>query len=583
MYTDDKNAQIVLALLKKYNIRKIVISPGTANAPITRSIQADPFFEKYSVVDERSAAYFATGLAFESGEPVVISCTGATASRNYLPALTEAYYRNLPIIALTSQHYASDHGNLVPQITNRTISQIDVKRISINLPYIKDEEDEEAWALQVNKALTLATIKGGGPVHINLPAGHSLSFTTFVLPDIPKIDYYQTDNLLCDDSLLQLRNCLYGKKIVLFIGSHRKFSLREIKAVESFIDTYDVVVFYDQTSNYHGKNKVLIPVVSDLRKINIRPEIVVDIGGISGGYCAANVLRGAEFWRISEDGEFHQRYGNLRKQFDCPEYIFFEMLVGERVTVNEHKYFKAVIENIGEIKIPNLPLSNTLISHQVASKLPEGCSLHIGVSESLSCHNFFEFRNKIDSISNVGGYGIDGAVSTLVGQSMINKSRLYFAQVGDLTFFYDMNVLGNRHISNNLRILLVNNGGGARFRLSPPQFMHLNDEINEFIGAFGHNGSAEGWSKSMNFEYLTANTKDEFLSLIDDFCSSDINKFDKPVLFEVFTAVKNEQRALKLLRNVNRSKNDIIMDKTKDIAVQVLPKTVVNLIKKLKK
>src|SRR5690606_25172776 len=128
MYTDDKNAQVVLALFKKFGIRKIVISPGTTNVPIARSVQNDPFFEVHSVVDERSAAYFATGLAFASGEPVVISCTGATASRNYLSGLTEAYYRNLPIIALTSQHHTPDYGDLVPQITDRTVSQNDVKR-----------------------------------------------------------------------------------------------------------------------------------------------------------------------------------------------------------------------------------------------------------------------------------------------------------------------------------------------------------------------------------------------------------------------------------------------------------------------
>lgn len=109
MYTSDTAARVVLSLLKQYGIKKIVVSPGSTNAPISMTVQSDPWFEVYSVVDERSAAYFATGLAYESGEPVVISCTGATASRNYLPALTEAYYRNLPVIALTSQHHVVDY------------------------------------------------------------------------------------------------------------------------------------------------------------------------------------------------------------------------------------------------------------------------------------------------------------------------------------------------------------------------------------------------------------------------------------------------------------------------------------------
>jgi 2-succinyl-5-enolpyruvyl-6-hydroxy-3-cyclohexene-1-carboxylate synthase len=101
-YTDEENAQIIIALLKAHGIRKIVASPGTTNIPITGSVQNDPYFEVYSAADERSAAYLACGLTYESGEPVVLSCTGATASRNYLPGLTEAWYRKLPVIAITS-------------------------------------------------------------------------------------------------------------------------------------------------------------------------------------------------------------------------------------------------------------------------------------------------------------------------------------------------------------------------------------------------------------------------------------------------------------------------------------------------
>lgn len=96
-YTNERNVQVVIALLKAYGIRKVIASPGTTNMTFVASIQDDPFFEMYSSVDERSAAYLACGLAAESGEPVVISCTGATASRNYMPGLTEAYYRKLPV------------------------------------------------------------------------------------------------------------------------------------------------------------------------------------------------------------------------------------------------------------------------------------------------------------------------------------------------------------------------------------------------------------------------------------------------------------------------------------------------------
>lgn len=103
-YTTDRSTQMVLSVLKAYGIKKIVVSPGTTNMAFVASAQSDPCFEMYSSVDERSAAYIACGLSQESGEAVVISCTGATASRDYMPGLTEAYYRKLPVLAITGSH-----------------------------------------------------------------------------------------------------------------------------------------------------------------------------------------------------------------------------------------------------------------------------------------------------------------------------------------------------------------------------------------------------------------------------------------------------------------------------------------------
>ena len=94
-YTNERNHQILIYLLKAHNIKKLIVSPGTANSVFVGSIQNDPFFEIYSCVDERSAAYMACGLSIETNEPVVISCTGATAARNYMSGATEAFYSKL--------------------------------------------------------------------------------------------------------------------------------------------------------------------------------------------------------------------------------------------------------------------------------------------------------------------------------------------------------------------------------------------------------------------------------------------------------------------------------------------------------
>ena len=577
MYTDDKSAQIVLALLKKYNIKKIVVSPGMCNVPIAGSVLCDDFFEAYSVVDERSAAYFACGLAHESGEPVVISCTGATASRNYLPALTEAYYRNLPVIALTSQHGCIDSGDFVPQVTNRTVSQEDVKRISVFLPRVRDHGDILKCELLVNKALTLATIKGGGPVHINLLSS-TLIFDTKVLPEVKKIDYYSAETLTQNNFYDELKD----RRIGIFIGSHRKFSSYEKKAIENFIDAYNAAVFYDHTSNYHGKNKLLISVAGcrgHLNRIPVSPEIIIDIGSVTGDYGSHLIYQNIEAWRVSEDGVYHQRNRNLRKQFECSEEYFFSTLAKQSKTKSTHQYYTILKNEFGTINIPELPLSNTLISAHMAKNLPPGSSLHLGILNSLRNMNFFELDDSIDVSCNVGGFGIDGAVSTLVGQSMANKKKLYFGQIGDLAFFYDMNAIGLRHISNNLRLLLVNNGLGVEFRTNSIIENQFADRLDILIAAGGHYGSAKAWSESMGFQYMSASSKDEFLVNIVDFCSPAISRFEKPVLFEIFTTVQDEQNGLKLLREANTIRT--IKDSAKDIVKKVLSQKTIDTIKRI--
>ena len=550
MYTDDKNAQAVLALLKQYGIKKIVVSPGMTNVPISRSVQIDPWFEVYSVVDERSAAYFACGLSYASGEPVVISCTGATASRNYLPGLTEAYYRNLPIIALTSQRHTSDYGNLVPQITDRTSSQNDIKKISVHLPVVRDDEDFERCTISVNRALIAATTRGGGPVHINLPVDN-FSFTTEKLPEVRKITYYDSDSIKSESAALAAE--LSGKRVAIFIGAHAKFDKSLKKAVESFATKFGGAVIVDQTSNYTGKNAILLAQIADLKNSSIRPDVVIDIGSITGEY-SIGWLFNIETWRISEDGEIHDRMHRQTKLFDCIEEVFFSALAQKTETV-KIDYYKELEDEVASISIPELPFSNTYVSHLLSRHLPKNSSLHMGILNSLRNMNFFALDDTIDGSSNVGGFGIDGALSTLIGQSMFDKKHLVFGLVGDLAAFYDMNALGIRHIGNNVRILIVNNGGGVEFRLNDEVEKQLGEDTNEFIAAAGHNGSMKAWAEARGFYYMTASDKGTFSKQINDFCSPDLNKFKSPVVFEVFTTMESEQSSLREMHASNRVDN----------------------------
>lgn len=152
-YTNERTVQIILSLLKAHGVKKVVASPGTTNLSLVASMQQDPYFEMYSSVDERSAAYIACGLSLESGEPVVITCTGATASRNYMPGLTEAFYRKLPIIALTANQGVKNIGHLIAQNIDRRQSPSDIVKMKVDIPVVKDESDAWLCNVNVNKAL----------------------------------------------------------------------------------------------------------------------------------------------------------------------------------------------------------------------------------------------------------------------------------------------------------------------------------------------------------------------------------------------------------------------------------------------
>ncbi|WP_276509898.1 thiamine pyrophosphate-binding protein, partial [Psychrobacter cibarius] len=234
-------------MLKAHNIKHVIASPGTTNTALVSSMQQDPYFTMYSSVDERSAAYMACGLAAELGEPVVISCTGATASRNYLPGLTEAYYRKLPVLAITSMQPFNRVGHLVAQVVDRSVMPKDSVNLSVSLPTVKDSDDVWECEIKVNQAILELKRAGGGPVHINLPTTYTKPYTTKNLPT-----YRIIDRITVNDQFPKLLG-----KIAVFVGSHKKWNALETQALERFCDSHNAVVFCDHTSGYYGKNRLL--------------------------------------------------------------------------------------------------------------------------------------------------------------------------------------------------------------------------------------------------------------------------------------------------------------------------------------
>lgn len=573
-YTDEQNIQIVLALLKAHKIRKIVASPGTTNMTLVASMQQDSYFEMYSSVDERSAAYMACGLAAESGEPVVLSCTGATASRNYMPGLTEAYYRKLPILAITSTQDTSKIGHNIAQVIDRRVLPNDIAKLSVDIPTIRDDDDVWNCEIKVNKALLELKHHGGGPIHINLATVYSRNYTTKELPQVRVIDR------ICIGDEFPV---LPVGRVGVFVGSHIKWNEEETDVLDRFCAIYDAVVFCDHTSNYKGKYRMLHSLVTGQEQLDTELtnlELLIHIGEVSGN-CYLGKFNGKSVWRIGQDGEICDTFRKLRYVFEMSEKTFFEYYIKGGKTISDSclQNWKSLYRDIYE-SIPELPFSNVWIASKMAYRLPDDSVIHFGIYNSLRSWDFFELPHSVLSFSNVGGFGIDGGMSSLVGASFHNKSRIYFGVLGDLAFFYDMNVLGNRHVGNNLRILLVNNGKGTEFR----QYFHpgsaFGEDADQFISAGGHYGNksrtlVKHYAEDLGFEYLSASDKQEFEQVYERFLTPEITS--KPILFEIFTNNEDESDAVREIRNIEKN----VKGRARKIASQVLSNKAKDSLKKI--
>jgi len=590
MYTNEKHALMVLSLLKAHGVRKIVVSPGSTNIPISGSVQQDSFFEVYSSVDERSAAYMACGLAEASGEMVALSCTGATASRNYLSGLTEAFYRKLPVIAITSFNGNEYNGHLVAQNIDRKSIQNDVAKLSVHIPVIKDQKDEWYCNTLVNQALLEARRGGGGPVHINMSSSYTGVFDVKELPKVRVISRHFSTNNLPDTK---------GRKVAIFVGAHKTFSEEDITAIEMFCEKRICVVICDHTSNYSGRFKINGALLaSNYGRLNVLwkelcPDLVIHLGEVSGDYPSSRVLSETrEVWRVSEDGELRDQGKKLSLIYQGTEQSFFE---GVGVGDENNSYYELWLKSDKELRsmIPELPFSNLWMGSKLSEKLNFDCSLHLGILNSLRSWNYFDVPKGVSINCNVGGFGIDGCMSTMIGSSLVDKEKLHFIVLGDLAFFYDLNSLANRHLGKNVRILLVNNGCGVEFNNSSHIASRFGVDANQFIAAGGHfnsgsNGSSEilgvddrvqgslakAWCEKLGFRYRSVRGKTDFSENLDMFLDS---SSPVPIIMECFTEVRFESSALECINNLNKS----AIEKVAGRAKKVLPSGVSSKAKKI--
>lgn len=569
-YSNEKTVQMLVSLMKQHGIRKVIVSPGMKNMPFIASVQFDSFFEVYSCVDERSAAYMACGLAEESGEPVVLSCTGATASRNYISALTEAFYRNIPILAVTSMSHQGEIGHLVPQVIDRSVPLRDIVKESVQINPIHTPKDEWDVNVKLNKALLELKRHNGGPVHINLISENYSDFTDSI-PVARKISRY-----FYEDKLPQIT----AAKVAVFIGAHRLFSEELTKLLDDFCGKYNGVVVCDNTSNYYGKYRVC-PSVLNAQVQNRLPifdiELLIHIGDVSGSYLTFNAEK---VWRVNPDGIIRDTFKKLEAVFEMSEKYFFSYYCQNSKAENEISYLEEWNNacTLADVKDQNLPYSNAWIASRIEPELPDNAVLFLGILNSLRNWNFFEIKQNIPCYANTGGFGIDGIISTAIGAALANPEKIYYVVLGDLAFFYDMNSLGNRHVPANLRIIMMNNGRGIEFRNYRHPASEFGDDADPYMAAAGHFGNksenlVKNYSTDLGYKYYSAASKEEFFGLESMLLSS--KKAEAPMVIEIFTTTEDESKALETISNIYQSRS------AKQFAKNILGESGVKTVKKI--
>ncbi len=522
------------------------------------SIMYDSWFEVYSCVDERSAAYMACGLAAESGEPVCLSCTGATASRNYLPGLTEAYYRKLPVLAITASVHTGRVSQNFAQVIDRSKQLNDVAKYSCTLPFVNTDEDFWDCEVKINTAIHSLTKNGGGPAHINVQQNYSNDFSIMKLPEVRKITWYTYGDAFPE---------MIAGKIAIWIGNHKKMSARLTNAIDAFCSRNDGVVFCDHTSGYYGKFKVNAAITEQqLNNTKECPDLMVYIGDTSGAYygIAKNV------WRVNEDGEIRDVFRSVRAVFSMKEEYFFEYYVTHSNGAKQNRYFESCLNHVHDVRsrILELPFSNVWCAMVTSSRIPAGSVIHFAILNSLRSWNFFDLPDNVEGFSNTGGFGIDGGLSSCIGSCLSDPKRLHFMIIGDLAFFYDMNALGNRHVMNNLRVLIINNGKGTEFRNFNHHASTFSDDADAYIAAGGHFGNKSPrlvmhYAQDLGFEYLTASNKDEYLEQLNVFMAEGISS--KPIVFEVFTDSQKESAALESVVSIDTTVKGEVKRLTKNV------------------
>ena len=561
-------AQTVVQLCKLKNIKHIVVSPGSRNAPLTIGFTNDDFFSCYSIVDERCAGFFALGIAQQIGEPVALVCTSGSALLNYYPAISEAFYSHIPMIVLSADRpkylVGIGDGQTINQkniyenhILYSANLKLDLKKEQLSsekeeLSIIKSlenkiehflglQEDIQSYnEKELNKALSLSKLKKG-PVHINIPFDEPLYDTVEQLTVNPKVNAMDLQPPVINQ--LELQDCMdkwrMATKKMILVGVLSPNEIEQ-KWLDILADDSSVIVFTETTSNLHHSkffpsiDKIIAP-LEEIDFKSLQPELLITLGGLVVSKKIKAFLRSyqpKEHWHI-DDQKANNTFFCLNKHITVKPNDFFATFL-PKITKNlESGYFDtwAEVKQYRHQKhleyLERIPFSDFKVFSTLLNGLPDNSVLQLSNSSTIRYTQLFNLNTSIKVFCNRGTSGIDGSTSTAIGCAVVNDNQT-ICMTGDLSFFYDSNALWNNYIPKSFRVILINNQGGGIFRILPG---HKNTDNFDYFFETKHNLSAKQLCDMYGFEYSTAHTEMQLKEHLESFYEPS----NSPRLLEIFT------------------------------------------------
>lgn len=518
--SNKKSVQEIVLALAELGLKEVIICPGSRNAPLTISFNRHPAFRCTSVRDERSAAFFALGKCIELGEPVAVVCSSGSAPLNFAPAVAEAYYQRLPLILLT----ADRPGEWVDQGDGQTIDQKNIYQNYIRRSYHlfgDTAKGDEIWynTRCLSEGFSVATALNPGPVHFNIPLSEPLYDLEEIAGHSPRV--FKPIQPQFDPPEKEMQQLLtvfsQSRKVMVLVGQHRPDPAFE-NSLQKIASHSNTIVLCESTGNVHDAAFIenIDRVITNLtpeEAVAFMPDLLITVGGAVVSKRIKAILRKhrpKEHWNVDKYDANMDTYQSLTLSVYADAARFLSVLANATPPAgpygNMWREKSNQLKKLHERFCDRLEYSDLYVFSRIYECMPPGLQLHIGNSSPIRYAQLFCNGNATSVWSNRGTSGIDGSTSTAMGAASTDESSNFLLITGDVAFHYDINAFWNESAPENLKVILINNGGGGIFRIIPgPAGV---DELEEFFETSQQIG-AEKPALHFGWNYRSATNAEE--------------------------------------------------------------------------